>query len=272
MVNVDKPVTIQSQAGAGATILRGAVDGIYAVNIDAPGVVLGKRKKGFAIVGDPQNDGFGVRVGNAGAGARIEGNSFSRLERGMFIAGDRTVVTGNRIAQVSMQGIHAEGAAIQISANVVEGTGTLGGNDSAIHIVGTGSAGHLVDRNLVIGNLGIGIFADNGWGASVGAPNVVSNNLVVGNGAAGIKVVLAEVSGGVKVTGNSIYNNDNVAGTNCGLMTLSAGPTIDATNNFWGAAGGPGADPKDDVCSVGTPPNVIPAAAAEFAIVAPPTR
>ena len=84
--------------------------------------------------------------------------------------------------------------------------------------------------------------------------------------------MLAETSGRVTITGNSIYNNDNEAGTNCGLMTLSAGPSIDATNNFWGGPGGPGANPKDDVCSVGTPPNDGAAASAEFAIVAPPMR
>jgi len=181
-------------------------------------------------------------------------------------------VTGNRISQVFSQGVHAEGAGIQITANVVEQTGTLGGNDSAIHVVGTGSAGHKIDANLVVGNFGIGIYVDNGSGASVGQAHVVTNNLVVGNGAAGIKVVLAQTSGGVTITGNSIYNNDNEAGTNCGLMTLSAGPSIDATNNFWGGPGGPGANPKDDVCSVGTPPNDGAAASAEFAIVAPPMR
>jgi hypothetical protein len=272
IVNVDKPVTILSDAGAGATILRGAVDGIFAVNINAPGVTLGRKKKGFSIVGDLQHDGFGVRVGDVATGAHVEGNAFSRLEKGLFVAGNGSVITGNRIGQVFSQGIHAEGEHIKITSNVVEQTGMPGGHDSAIHVVGTGKAGHTIDHNLVVGNFGIGIYVDNGNGASAGEPHVVSNNLVVGNGAAGIKVVVAENSGGATVTGNSIYNNDTEAGTNCGLMTLSPGPTIDATNNFWGAPGGPGADPKDDVCAVGTPPNVSSAALVEFAIVAPPMR
>jgi hypothetical protein len=272
MVHVDKPVTIVSEAGAGATMLRGAVDGMFAVTIDAPGAVLGKKKKGFAIIGDPQGDGQGVRVGNGGAGSRIEGNTFSGLQRGLFVAGDRTVVVGNRISQISVQGLHAEGAGIQITSNVVEQTGAIGSNDSAIHVVGLGNAGDQVDHNLVVANLAIGIYVDNGNGASTGQAQSVTNNLVVGNGGAGIKVVLAQDSGSATITGNGIYNNDTTAGTNCGLSTLSAGPTIDASNNFWGAPGGPGPDPKDDVCSVGTAPNVSPAAAVAFAIVAPPMR
>lgn len=272
LVAVNKSVTIVSEGGAGATILRGAVDGQYAVRIDAPNVVLGKKKKGFSIVGDPQHDGYGVRIGGNASGTRVEGNVFSRLENGIWSAGDGAAIVGNRISQVFGQGIHAEGQGVRILANVVEQTGTLGGNDSAIHVVGTGNAGHTIARNLVVGNFGLGIFVDNGSGASVGQPHVVSDNLVVGNGKAGVKVVLASNSGSVTVTENSIYNNDNEAGTNCGLMTLSAGPVINATNNYWGGAGGPGANPKDDVCSVGTPPDFGGAAATAFRVVAPPMR
>jgi nitrous oxidase accessory protein NosD len=272
LVDVDKPLSIVSEAGAGGTILRGAVDGMYAVVIDAPNVTLGKKKAGFAIVGDLQHDGLGVRVNATATGARVEGNLLSRLEKGMFVAGDGSRVVGNRIAEVFSQGIHAEGSGITIAANVVEQVGTPGANDSAIHVVGRGAAGHLIERNLVVGNLGIGIYVDDGAGNSAASPHAVVDNLVVGNRAAGIKVVLARTSGGVRVTGNSLYQNDGETGRNCGLDTLSAGPAIDASNNFWGSPGGPGPDPKDDVCSAGTPPDVSAAAAAPFARVAPPMR
>lgn len=271
LVSVDKPLTIVSEAGAGATILRGAVDGMYAVAIDAPNVTLGRKKQGFAIVGDLQHDGFGVRVNGGASNARIEGNLVSRLDKGLFVAGDGARIVGNRIAEVFRQGIHAEGSGITIAANVLEQVGTPGENDSAIHAVGRG-AGDVIDRNLVVGNLGIGIYVDDGAGNSAASPHVVTDNLVVGNRAAGIKVVLAASSGGVRITGNSLYANDAEGGGNCGLMTLSAGPAIDATNNWWGTPAGPGPDPSDDVCSVGTAPTTGAAASIPFVRVAPPMR
>ena len=272
LVAIDKPLTVVSEAGAGATILRGAVDGLFAVVIDAPDVALGRKKAGFAIVGDLQHDGFGVRVNASGSGARVEGNLFSRLDQGLFVAGDGSRIVGNRIAEVFRQGVHAEGSGITIAANVLEQVGTPGANTSAIHVVGRGASGHTVARNLVVGNLGIGIFVDDGAGSPAGTPHLVTDNLVVGNGAAGIKVVLGFSSGGVRVNGNSLYANDGASGGNCGLETLSAGPSIDATNNFWGSPVGPGADPSDDVCSVGTPPDTSGASATPFARVAPPLR
>ena len=271
LVAIDKSLTVVSEAGAGATVLRGAVDGMFAVVIDAPNVTLGRKKHGFAMIGDLQHDGLGVRV-NAGApGARIEGNLFSRLDQGLFVAGDGTRIVGNRIAEVFRQGIHAEGSGMTIAANVLEQVGTPGENSSALHVVGRGAAGHLIERNLVVGNLGIGIYVDDGAGNASTSPHVVSDNLVVCNRAAGIKVVLAARSGGARINGNSLYANDGESG-NCGLMTLSAGPAIDATNNWWGSPAGPGADPSDDVCSVGTAPDTGAAAVTPFVRVAPAMR
>lgn len=272
LVAIDKPLTVVSEAGAGATILRGAVDGLFAVLIDAPDVTLGRKRAGFAIVGDLQHDGFGVRVNRTGSGARVEGNLFSRLDQGLFVAGDGSAIVGNRIVEVFRQGVHAEGSGITVAANVLEQVGTPGENTSAIHVVGRGAAGHTVARNLLVGNLGIGIFVDDGAGSAATTPHLVTDNLVVGNGAAGIEVVLGFSSGGVRVNGNSLYANDGRSGGNCGLSTLSVTQTIDATNNFWGSPAGPGPDPGDDVCSVGTPPDTSAASATPFARVAPPLR
>ena len=56
------------------------------------------------------------------------------------------------------------------------------------------------------------------------------------------------------VTGNNLFgNNAGVSSsgfTNCGLLNDS-GAQVTATGNFWGAAGGPGPDPADDVCNDG---------------------
>lgn len=271
VVRVDKSVRIVSQQGAGATVLRGALSGLFAVAIDAPGVVIGKKKEGFSVIGDAQHDGHGIWVGQTSTGTKVEGNLFSRLETALYVSGNAAKINANRITQAFGQAIRAEGAGIVITGNVVEQTGSYGAQDAAIHVAGSRGAGNRVERNLVIGNLGMGIFADNGEDASAGDP-IVRSNLVVGNALTGIKVVLAANAGTVTVTGNSIYANDEVRGTNCGLTTLVAGPEIDATGNYWGAPGGPGANPADDVCSAGTPPDVSNPAPTEARIVAPAMR
>jgi len=271
VVRVNKSVRILSEQGAGATVLRGALGGLFAVAIDSPGVVFGKRKAGFSVIGDAQHDGHGIWVGETSVGTRVEGNTFSRLETALFVSGNRSKVIGNRITQAFGQAIRTEGESISITANVVEQTGSYGAHDAAVHLVGNPGGPNRVERNLVIGNLGIGIFVDNGEDPSAAEP-VVRGNLVVGNALTGIKVVLAARSGLVTVTGNSIYANDELRGTNCGLTTLVDGPRVDASGNYWGAPSGPGGNPADDACSAGTPPDVSDPSPTEFVVVAPAMR
>lgn len=262
LVHVDKPLTIVSRSGAGATVLRGAVDRLFAVRVSAPGVVLGRKRKGFSVVGDAQHDGYGVFVASEATGASIQGNSFSRLETALFVGGSGSLIRGNRISQTWGRGIHVEGESVRVLGNVVEQTGTLGDRDAGIYATGAGVGGHTIERNVVVGNMGLGIYLD-GFAAPAGmvAPHSVARNLVVGNALAGIKVVLGSAGGNARVTDNAIYGNDPVS--NCGLSTLSAGPTLVATGNYWGGPGGPGGDPKDAVCSLGTPPDVGAPAATE---------
>lgn len=265
LIDVDKPLTIVSRRGAGATVLRGAVDGLFAVRVSAPGVVLGRKKKGFSVVGDAQHDGYGVFVTSEATGASIEGNSFSRLEAALFVAGSGSLVRGNRISQTWGRGIHVEGESVRVIGNVVEQTGTLGDRDAGIYATGAGPGGHTIRRNVVVGNMGLAIYLD-GFAAQAGMqPHVVAENLVVGNALAGIKVVLGSGGGNAHVTGNTIYGNDPQS--NCGLMTLSAGPAPVATGNYWGGPGGPGGDPKDAVCSLGTPPDLSAPAARDSLVV-----
>jgi hypothetical protein len=71
------------------------------------------------------------------------------------------------------------------------------------------------------------------------------------------------------ITHSNIYGNGtgtevNEPPNNCGLRTF---PAITATNNFWGAATGPGPDPADAICSpLGEPVTFTPFATEEFEI------
>lgn len=269
MVHVDKSVAILSRDGAAATIVRGALDGLVSFYVAADRVTIGARKRGFTITGDVQHDGYGVRAFDT-ANLRVEGNLFSRLVSAVHVTGRGGFVKANRIGQVFTQGIHVDGSSMRVKGNVVEQTGSRQ-HDSAIHVVGgAGGGGHRVERNLVLGNNGVGIFVDNGSADGATQGTDVTGNLVVGNAASGIKVVLAPEGGAARINGNSIYGND--AGANCGLMSLSAGPAVSATGNYWGGPAGPGQDPRDDVCAVGTLPDVGAPSSTEIVVVAPPLR
>jgi hypothetical protein len=80
------------------------------------------------------------------------------------------------------------------------------------------------------------------------------------------------------VTKTSIFGNGggvvNVPGANinCGTLT-SDGVMLQATQNFWGTAAGPGADPADLACNgVGATTNVLPVATKETKVRTPAAR
>jgi hypothetical protein len=50
----------------------------------------------------------------------------------------------------------------------------------------------------------------------------------------------------VLISDNSIFGNGGPSG-NCGIDDQSDGP-IDAPDNYWGSAAGPGVDPADAIC------------------------
>jgi hypothetical protein len=99
------------------------------------------------------------------------------------------------------------------------------------------------------------------------------------------------VRDGVRVIGNSVYGNsygivvnasvdvpftgiitrNNIVGnTACGLENIEF-PGLVATNNYWGAASGPGADPADTFCYHHAQASTIatPFATAPFVVSAP---
>ena len=99
--------------------------------------------------------------------------------------------------------------------------------------------------------------------------------LAAGAGAQGIPAVVTvgnagmELKDGARAIGNAVYGGllsigffltadetrsysgviqrNNIVGHTCGVSNHAV-PALDATNNYWGAATGPGADPADEVC------------------------
>ena len=97
------------------------------------------------------------------------------------------------------------------------------------------SGGSAIVGNVVTGNLVVGAFV-------TGATDVVGNAFY-GNFATALRLVNS-FSG--SVAKNNFVGNDPFL--NCALQ-LTVVPSATATNNYWGAPTGPGADPADTTCN-----------------------
>jgi hypothetical protein len=256
MINVDKPLTIVSRDGAGATVIDADTEFIngsmIAVNLGADGVIFGKKGKGFTI----RNAALGLYVNTSGTtiGGTIVDTCYSGFMVGSasgngMAAG--TVLKGNAAVNAPMGGflVNDETAVVKgnlAKANSFTGFGILGGAYSVI------------TKNVAVGNLGYGFFLAIP-GASLAS---FTKNAAVGNADAGVFVAATGTApASLTVAQNTIYGNGvhpQYPPTNCGLVTQNSGVetlTVDADGNYWGAATGPGADPADaagGTCSAGT--------------------
>ncbi|MBI3459572.1 hypothetical protein HY009_01370, partial [Candidatus Acetothermia bacterium] len=122
--------------------------------------------------------------------------------------------------------------------------------------------GHVLTGNLASANGTQGF-------AFIGSGHVLTGNAALGNRGPGIAINDAIVESAT-ITKNNLFGNNssNFGGfTNCGLLNRSGDP-INASDNFWGAASGPGSDPADNVCNsgAGSTTTVAPPATKEFKI------
>ena len=234
MVLLAQTVTLTSSDGAAATIIDGRTAGLGCnVGLLADGSHFGKPGKGFTVT-EP-------------------GTSLSAIA--IQLAGTNEVVSGNQV----VGGNNGGGTGIQTPNN--SNTALITGNEVlrwSVGIVSQGT-GTTISKNQFSLNQFYGISAT--------GPTIISRNVVSDNGLFGI--IFAPNAGG-PVTGNAIYGNhfegilvhgpfsgtiekNNIFGNgSCGLQNGEGGQFaypgqagLVATNNYWGAATGPGSDPAD---------------------------
>jgi hypothetical protein len=188
---------------------------------------------------------------------------------GIETVGMGTVIAGNQVISLvpakiaSVTGIHALATATSplIEANQVIGwpigikvdtdTNVLRNQISRCTI---GIEAHTA--STVTGNLA----SNDSEGADVGSQTMLTGNAFFGGGI-GALIVNSNFTG-------VIEKNNFVGHTECGVVNKT-GTTINVTNDYWGAAAGPGSAPADSVCNIGSTTNVTPVATKPFNVKAP---
>jgi parallel beta-helix repeat protein len=235
MIVLAQTVTVTSSDGAAATIVDGRRLGIGCnVGLLADGCHFGKAGKGFTVTdtGGSVNE-VGIQL--AGTNEIVSGNQVIGSSSGIGIEtpnnSNTALITGNEVLGWRI-GMFIQGSGAKtVSKNQVSQNGDFGINS-------TGSA--LISGNVVTDNGLSGIILQNAAGN-------VTGNAVHGNHVQGI-LVRAPFTGMIQK--NDIFANGGNG--SCGLQN-GEGPQfaypgvagLVATNNYWGAATGPGSDPAD---------------------------
>lgn len=265
-----KSLLLQSRGGAAVTVIE-AGGAAFGVQMDSTDGVLGRPGRGFTIRGAGTT---GVEV--RGTTNEVAGNLvIENVSSGITVSSVDTVLVGNTAVGNSVAGIFIQSGfnsilignrsyGSQTGFLVLDGGSHLWGNvasgnsDNGFHLSGSG---HYFEKNAANGNGGVGLFVQN----AASAESIVGNSFV-GNGGAGLWLIgpVTEISR------NNIYGNDPSG--NCGVLNQTD-TAVEMTKNFWGAASGPGVNPADDVCNMGTSSTTVgPAAKKPFKLKLKPPK
>jgi hypothetical protein len=249
-VHVNKPLTLVSEAGAAATVIDagGLPIPVLRIGIAGSRSGIGRPNEGFTFL----NGGWGLATDNPFPGeATIAGNiAAGNLENGFLLESGATYVVTDNLAIKNGSGFLVHGG----TAHAFKGNVAVANTVYGVRV--NGGSGHVLAGNVAIGN-GIGFTA-------TGTGLTFRRNSALGNTSFGMGFFDGAVA---RLTQNNIHGND--PGSNCGLTTGS-GASVDAADNFFGAASGPGPDPADDVCiNPGSSAVFTPFAVKEFAVFTP---
>jgi hypothetical protein len=255
MILIDKEIRITSTAGASATVIRlpAGINGQTAIGIAASGAQLGEKSRGFTILGDTSTCVSGVLANSGTNGVVIEGNVVSGCIIGMTDGGEATTLRYNRIYDSFFVGFGLAGSG---------GTLSNSSSNKSPTCVYVNGPGYVLSKNVLSAcTYGLNIGAN-------GSQLTMIQTTLTGATQAGI---LSQRSDAV-IRASNIFGNGLAPGanSNCGIQNMSGG-TLEASDNYWGAAAGPGADPADSTCGT-DPVTTSPHRSTEIAVLLTPTR
>jgi len=254
---LNKAVKLTSSGGAAATVIdaRTIASGTNVRVVAGARAQFGKPGKGFTVTNTAASAGNGITIdadqvmiaGNQLIGPGSAASSFTGSGIVTVDADETILITGNQVIGWS-DGIIVSNAGKTVSKN----------NVSQNNFAGILAAGTSASPANVTGN----VATANNRGIQVGsAVNVVGNAAYANS--LGIRINSSQSPNPV-VTHNNIFANRS-----CGLSNTASGQ-IDASENYWGAATGPGAFPADGVCIVvQSTVTTAPFATAPFKVKAP---
>lgn len=272
-VFVSKSLTIVSTTGAEATYIDAGETRQAAVELAANGIRFGDRGRGFSLRG---GQAYGLYAGSRAnlviAGNHSSGHPFA----GFQVSASGPIELRGNTAIGNSSGFTVAGFLPAEAVNVIANHAI--GNQYGIQTGGI--APHRITSNVVSGNSEWGILIN--WGALRVSNNqitgnrrgvqvnstsdanvfpVFTRNNIVGNEINGFDVIMGKTGSTVRLRENNIFGNGWCGVTNQWLETL----TVDARQNYWGAATGPSfQDPADPACVGNQPILTVPFAAVEF--------
>jgi hypothetical protein len=255
---VNKAVTVVSSAGAEATVIDVGNSSAAAVELAVDGIHFGERGRGFTLAGGQSYGLFTGRVTNV-----IVAGNIARNQLFGFLLGSGGVVEAHH--NTAIGNIAAGFVAQTYDGNqyVVLTNNVAIGNGEGITVGPV--AAHRITANEISGNdTGLGAML-NGFSLDIpiaSGPLLVRNNFV-GNRANGIDVYPGPAGISPRLRENNIFGNGNCGTTN---QTGAAGVTVDARNNFWGAATGPSFTDPADAAAGAQPTLTTPFATEAFAV------
>jgi hypothetical protein len=275
---VNKAVTVVSSAGSETTVIDVRNASAAAVELAVDDVRFGERGRGFTLAGGQSYGLYTGRVTNVVvAGNRASNQLFGfALNTGGVVEAHHNSAIGNTAAGFLAQTFDGNQYVI-LTNNVAIGNGTgisvgpvaahritaneISGNDTGLSVNWGPSriAQNQVNANRVGASL-------NGFSLDfpiAHGPLLVRNNFL-GNRANAIDVFPGPPGISPRLRDNNIFGNGNCGTTN---QTGASGVTVDARNNFWGAATGPSfTDPADPACAGAQPTLTTPFATEAFEV------
>ena len=255
VIRVDKRLTIESSAGAAATLIDAGPGAAHmsVVRIEAENTIFGTRDRGFTVTGSSP---FSVAVFAVAPGVKVEANTATGTLDGFASEGLRVTFTGNTATGVR------HGFGVSKGDNVLVGnvaTGNVNGFllHGANEIRGNVASGNseigfrLLDAagSTFMGNLAVANDRD-GLTLSSADGSQVRSNVFVANGQTGVRLLGLSTSavalGQNNIFGNGVVPDSTTGKTNCGVVN-ELGGTQKAANNFWGSPSGPAGGPPANV-------------------------